>query len=203
MRTLIISPEDAYRKSDLVREFHLARYAIFVEALKRHDLTSTARMEYDLWDTPAFRAIRFLTVDDQDRPIGVARMICSIERTMFEENFPNYLWSPHEKRLDLWEIQRVGIRLDLGRDDRERAILSLLISMEEWGLQNGVREVMLLTFKKIYEKRLSEMTPIGPVKSLWGQDYIALTGEITIETLNDLRSQLAHVESRMANQDVA
>ncbi len=192
MELHVLTPETVNQQLPLLRQFHRFRHKIFVETLKRTDLHTVRKFEYDIWDTPLFQPVRFLLTKDGEA-IGAARMISSEHLTMFEAKYDEFLFKPHEKRADLWEIQRLGVRLDMHPRETERAILELLIGIHEWSNQNGVKDVMLMTFTGIAAKRLEDMIPIGEPKMHMGAEYIALQCEldpVALQTQRERRDAL-------------
>lgn len=189
MKVHVLTPDNVNQNLGLLEQFHKLRYDIFVRDLRRNDLVSTSDMEHDVWDTPLFQPVRFLLTEDDGYPIGAARMVSSLATTMFEAKYSDYLFEPHDKRADLWEIQRLGIRLDLGGIRMEAAILELLIAIHEWSRENGVLDVMLLTFTGIAKKRLETMHAIGPPKMHIGFDHIALQGRLDPLVLQEWKSR--------------
>ena len=189
MKVHVLTPSNVNENLGLLEQFHRLRYDIFVRDLQRNDLVSTSDMEHDVWDTPLFKPVRFLLTEDDGYPIGAARMVSSLATTMFEANYSDYLFKPHEKRSDLWEIQRLGIRLNLDARQMEAAILELLIAIHEWSNANGVRDVMLLTFTGIAKKRLETMHAIGPPKLHIGFDHVALQGRLDPLVLQEWKSR--------------
>jgi len=188
MELHVLTPETVDRQLPLLRQFHEFRHKIFVETLKRTDLHTIGKFEYDIWDTPLFRPVRFLLTKDGEA-IGAARMISSEYLTMFEAKYDEFLFKPHDKRTELWEIQRLGVRLDMHPRETERAILELLIGINEWSMANDVKEVMLMTFTGIAAKRLEDMIPIGDPKMHMGAEYIALQAELDPVALQVLRER--------------
>ncbi|MCF6329507.1 MAG: hypothetical protein L3J02_06880 [Henriciella sp.] len=188
----VLTPDTVNRELPLLRKFHQFRHKVFVETLKRTDLHTTHKFEYDIWDTPLFQPVRFLLTWDGEA-IGAARMVSSEHLTMFEAKYDEFLFKPHDKRADLWEIQRLGVRLDMSPRETERAILELMIGIHEWSKLNGIKDVMLMTFTGIAEKRLEDMTPIGRPKMHMGAEYIALQCEldpVILQTQRERRDAL-------------
>ncbi len=184
----VLTPDTVNRQLSLLRKFHQFRHKIFVETLKRTDLHTICKHEYDIWDTPLFQPVRFLLTRDGEA-IGAARMVSSEHLTMFEAKYDEFLFKPHDKRADLWEIQRLGVRLDMHPRETERAILELMIGIHEWSKLNGINDVMLMTFTGIADKRLEGMTPIGQPRMHMGAEYIALQCELDPVTLRTQRER--------------
>jgi len=202
METTIITRENEVSCQQQLREFHALRHDIFVKGLGRSDLPTMNKFEFDYWDTALVSPVRFL-LKDNEVPIGVARMVSSLETTMFEAKYPDYLFHPHPKRADLWEIQRLGIRLDLPKEKLEPAILKLLIDIVEWSLAHDIKSVMLMTVVGIAKKRLTEMTPIGPEKVYHGAPHVALAGVLSKEIQNQWRSKLKNIENQREQIEAA
>ncbi|MDJ0920905.1 MAG: hypothetical protein QNI84_07240 [Henriciella sp.] len=178
MRTCIITPQTLQSERASLKLFHQLRHEIFIGSVERPDLTSVGKLEYDIWDTPLFDSVRFLLLDDDNRPIGVARLVPSEQLTMLEANHQEFMWKMHDKRPDLWEIQRLGIVQDLDPITMERAILFLLVEISTWCLENDITKVMLLTYSGIANKRLETMTRMGPELPLVGAPHVALVGTL-------------------------
>ncbi|MEM9937995.1 MAG: hypothetical protein AAFZ91_15235 [Pseudomonadota bacterium] len=185
MQTLIITPQNIQSERDSLQLFHKLRHQIFIGSVERPDLTSVGKFEYDIWDTPLFDSVRFLLLDDDEHPIGVARLVPSEQLTMLEANHQEFMWKMHDKRPDLWEIQRLGIVQDLDPIAMERAILFLLIEISTWCLENGINDVMLLTYSGIARKRLETMRPMGPELPLVGAPHVALIGTLNTQTIEE------------------
>lgn len=189
MKTIICTPEEAQSKTDFIRCFHELRHDIFIRSVGRTDLNSLNKFEYDAWDTPLFKPVRVLLVDSNETPIGVARLVSSEEVTMLETTFRDTLHEMHERRPDLWEIQRLGITPNLSRIERERAILTLLIGIADWCMSNGVRDVMLHTYSGIAHKRLTDMTVLGPEHEWSGAPHVSLQGTLKLKTINEWKER--------------
>ncbi|MEO0551389.1 MAG: hypothetical protein AAFZ91_15845, partial [Pseudomonadota bacterium] len=154
MRTTFILPENTHAQSDLMQKVHKLRHDIFIQTVGREDLSHWNKFEFDVWDTGLFGSVYVLLEDEYGVPIGVARLVSSEETTMLEANHPEFLNMPHDKLPDLWEIQRLGVRLDMDPIKIERAILFLLSKISLWFLARGITRVMLLTYTGIAKKRL-------------------------------------------------
>lgn len=189
MKTLICTPEEALYRTDFIRSFHSLRHEIFIRSVKRTDLNSLNKFEYDAWDTPLFRPVRFLLVNSSEKPIGVARLVSSEEVTMLETNFRDSMYEMHERRPDLWEIQRLGIIPALSRSERELAVLTLLIGIAEWCMSNEIRDVMLHTYSGIAHKRLSDMTVLGPEHEWSGAPHVSLQGTLKRKTISEWKER--------------
>jgi N-acyl-L-homoserine lactone synthetase len=204
MKTLICTPEEAFNRTDYIRSFHRLRHEIFIRSVKRTDLNSLNKFEYDAWDTPLFKPVRFLLVDPNENPIGVARLVSSEEVTMLETTFRDSMHEMHERRPDLWEIQRLGILPTLSRSERELAVLTLLIDIAEWCMSNEIKDVMLHTYSGIAHKRLSDMKVLGPEHNWSGAPHVSLQGTLQIKTINEWKARCqALAPPKTASQEAA
>ena len=165
-------------QTDLMQKVHKLRHDIFIQAVGREDLSHWNKFEFDVWDTGLFGSVHVLLEDDHGVPIGVARLVLSEQTTMLEANHPEFLNVPHDKSPDLWEIQRLGVRLDMDPIKIERAILFLLSKISLWFLARGVTRVMLLTYTGIAKKRLEKMQAMGGEHMLVGAPHVALQGDL-------------------------
>ena len=143
---------------------HRLRHDIFVSlaGLGRKDLYAAAGQETDIWDLPHFNPAHFL-VEHQGAPIAVSRMTSAARPTMMEVLYDRFVDGPVPRRKDVWEIQRVGVDLTQTAELREMALLHILIAMHNFAESAGARQLMLLTFEGIAQKRLEQMEPMGPV----------------------------------------
>ncbi|MEM6898649.1 MAG: acyl-homoserine-lactone synthase [Pseudomonadota bacterium] len=184
MRTTIITPATYSVFSADLEAYHKLRHDIFVSlaGLGRSDLYAAAGQETDIWDLPHFNPVHFVVRDDEDVPVGVARMTSANRPTMMEILYSDFLDDEVPRHPHLWEIQRVGIDLTrLTGQMRERVFLELFTQMEAFSLRNGIQQLMLLTFEGIWKKRLTEMRRMGPAGTHLGFPHVALINELDPE----------------------
>ncbi|MEO0983024.1 MAG: acyl-homoserine-lactone synthase [Pseudomonadota bacterium] len=192
MNLTILPPELATVRGHDMVDYHRLRHDIFValSGLGRQDLYSAAGWETDIWDLSFFKPVHFLVRDETGAAVAVGRMTSSSFPTMMETHYPEFVDGPCPKQETLWEVQRLGVRLDLPKWERERALLTLLTGMLRWCQDAGVEQVMLLTFEGIYRKRLTKMRPMGPVGTHLNFPHIALINEIQEEAILEIEEQL-------------
>lgn len=202
MKTTVITPDRAHTHQADLMAYHGLRYEIFVslQGLARKDLYAAADLETDIWDLPVFRPVHFL-VRDGDEALAVARVTNSMFPTMMETHYAGFVDGPCPKAPDLWEVQRLGVKLTASPGRREEALLTLMHDMHVWYAANDVRRVMLLTFDGIFRKRLNVMKPMGPVGEHLGFPHRALMLELEPEFTAALAEERDAVRARNAQQE--
>lgn len=203
MQTYFLKHYNSNKKKHLFELFHRARHDIFVEGVGRPDLTSVHKFEYDIWDTALFNPVSVLQIDETGRATAVARLVSSMSLTMLEANHQEFMWRMHDKRDDLWEIQRLGVCPNLSPQAMERNILNLLAEITFWCLENAIRDVMLLTYSGIAEKRLDEMQLMGPERNLVGAPHVALIGQLKRQSAVEWKQRADALSKQDISKNVA
>ena len=179
MQIITISPDRYDDHSNLLRQMHRLRAAVFGERLE-WDVSITDAGERDEYDdlNPTY----ILAVADGQRVVGCARLLPALGPTMLEHTFPQLLASGsltastgmvESSRFCVdtsWAAGRGGGHLHL-------ATLTMLAGIIEWSMANGYDEIVTATdlrFERILNragwpmKRLGDPMAIGNTVAVAG-----------------------------------
>lgn len=73
---------------------------------------------------------------------------------MIQEIFCDLLPSPAPQRADVWEASRIAVDAALPASTRERALRSLIVGVQQYGLDNGIHHYLGLMSVPIFRRTL-------------------------------------------------
>ncbi|WP_416409590.1 acyl-homoserine-lactone synthase TraI [Agrobacterium rosae] len=179
MQLLTVSPDRYADHSHLLREMHRLRCSVFRKRLG-WDVSITDGAEEDDYDSlgPTY----ILTITDEERVVGCARLLPAIGPTMLERTFPQLLAAGSlNASARMIESSRfcVDTSLPAGRGGGQLhfATLTMFAGIIEWSMANGYDEIVTATdmrFERILNragwpmKRLGDAVAIGNTVAVAG-----------------------------------
>ncbi|BCH62408.1 acyl-homoserine-lactone synthase (plasmid) [Agrobacterium vitis] len=179
MQILTVSPHRYVEHSNLLKQMHCLRAAVFHERLE-WDVTIAETGERDDYDDldPTY----IVAVTDDERVVGCARLLPAIGPTMLERTFPQLLATGSLNASDrMIESSRfcVDTSLPAGRGGGQlhSATLTMFAGIIEWSMENGYDEIVTATdlrFERILNragwpmKRLGDPVAVGNTVAVAG-----------------------------------
>ncbi|MBO0132112.1 MULTISPECIES: acyl-homoserine-lactone synthase TraI [Agrobacterium] len=179
MQVLAVSPDRYADHSHLLREMHRLRCLVFRQRLG-WDVSITDGAEEDEYDSlgPTY----ILTVTDEERVVGCARLLPAMGPTMLERTFSQLLATGSmNASSQMVESSRfcVDTSLPAGRGEGQLhfATLTMFAGIIEWSMANGYDEIVTATdlrFERILNRagwpmqRLGEPATIGNTIAIAG-----------------------------------
>jgi N-acyl-L-homoserine lactone synthetase len=203
MRTLAVTWETVHQYGEAWISHHRLRYRMFVERQK-WTVPTYGQIEYDEFDTPA--ATYILTVDDQYRALGTARLIPTTRPYMVKSLWPNLIDTKVPHCDSIWEASRFGCDRDLDAASRRRVVAQLILGCQEFGIANGITHYLgvmpIQIFKHVIAANGCPVTPVGPTLRLHGHEIAAAYIDVSPTTLEAVRYHTgirsAVLESKLA-----
>jgi len=138
----VVTWENAGFFGSALASHHRLRYRVFVEG-QGWDVPNYQEMEYDQFDTPA--AVYLLWRDHEGEVRGVTRLIPTVRPYMIKELWPHFV---EDRELpvqsNVWEATRFGIDDRLDHATRRRISAELVLACQEFGLENGVDQFLVM-----------------------------------------------------------
>ncbi|MCE6078369.1 GNAT family N-acetyltransferase [Agrobacterium vitis] len=139
MLILTASPDRYVDRSNLLKQMHCLRAAVFRERLE-WEVTITEAGERDEYDD--FDPTYIVAITDDERVVGCARLLPAIGPTMLERTFPHLLATGSLNASDrMIESSRfcVDTSLPAGRGGGQLhfATLTMFAGIIEWSMENG------------------------------------------------------------------
>ncbi|MGY0794324.1 acyl-homoserine-lactone synthase [Azospirillum argentinense] len=150
METFTICWATVATHGDLWVQSHRLRHQAFIARLA-YDVPSADGLEYDQFDTPS---ARYIVVAHQGCCVGVCRLVPSLSPYMLETVFPQLLPYDPPKRPDVWEASRITIDAMLPAAEREAALKALIVGVQQFGLDHGVKHFLGLMPVPIFKRTL-------------------------------------------------
>ncbi|MGV2168827.1 acyl-homoserine-lactone synthase TraI [Agrobacterium tumefaciens] len=179
MQILSVSPDRYADRSNLLKQMHCLRAAVFRERLE-WDVTITEAGERDEYDDldPTY----ILAATDDERVVGCARLLPALGPTMLEQTFPQLLASGSlTTSASVVESSRFCVDTSLaaarGGGQLHLATLTMFAGIIEWSMANGYDEIVTATdlrFERILNRagwpmrRLGEPVAIGNTVAIAG-----------------------------------
>nr|ABD97989.1 autoinducer synthase AlpI [Azospirillum lipoferum] len=129
---------------------HQLRHQAFVDRL-RYAVPSHDGLEWDQYDTP--RA-SYIVVEHDGRCAAVCRLVPTTAPYMLEELFPQLLPYAPPKSADIWEATRIAVDAALPAPARDAALRALIVGVQRFGLENGIRHFLGLMPVAIFKRTL-------------------------------------------------
>ena len=180
MKVLAVSPDRYADHSHLLREMHRLRCLVFCHRLG-WDVSITDGAEEDEYDSlgPTY----ILTVTDEERVVGCARLLPAMGPTMLERTFPQLLATGSmNASSQMVESSRFCVDTSLpasrGEGQLHFATLTMFAGIIEWSMANGYDEIVTATdlrFERILNRAGWPMRRIGNPKPLGNTVAIAGT----------------------------
>jgi acyl homoserine lactone synthase len=203
MRTLAVTWETVHQYGEAWISHHRLRYKMFVERQK-WAVPTYGQIEYDEFDTPA--ATYILTVDDQYRALGTARLIPTTRPYMIKSLWPNLIDAKVPHCDSIWEASRFGCDRDLDAASRRCVVAQLILGCQEFGIANGITHYLgvmpIRIFKHVIAANGCPVTSVGPTLRLHGHEIAAAYIDVSPATLEAVRYHTgirsAVLESKLA-----
>ncbi|MUO80784.1 GNAT family N-acetyltransferase [Agrobacterium vitis] len=179
MQILTVSPDRYVNHSNLLKQMHCLRAAVFRDRLE-WDVTTTEAGERDEYDD--FGPTYILAITSDERVVGCARLLPAIGPTMLELTFPQLLATGSlNASANMVESSRfcVDTTLPAGRGGGQlhSATLTMFSGIIEWSMENGYDEIVTATdlrFERILNragwpmKRLGDPVAVGNTVAVAG-----------------------------------
>lgn len=177
---------------DVLAEMHKMRYRVFRERLG-WDVEFAGGMEVDSFD--ALRPAYLIQRGADDRINGCVRLLPTIGPTMLRETFPQLLHgNPMPAGNNIWESSRFALDAPegspLGKGRIAVATYELFAGVVEFGLANGLREIVTVTderFERILRCVGWPLRRIGPSQRIGNTMAVAGFVDISRDVLAGLR----------------
>ncbi|NTE89398.1 acyl-homoserine-lactone synthase TraI [Agrobacterium rubi] len=206
MQILTVSPDRYVDGSNLLKQMHCLRAAVFRERLE-WDVTITEEGERDEFDDldPTY----ILAATDDERVVGCARLLPAIGPTMLQQTFPQLLATGSlNASARMIESSRfcVDTSLPAGRGEGQLhlATLTMFAGIIEWSMANGYDEIITATdlrFERILNRAGWPMRRIGNPKPIG--NTVAIAGTLPADRASfdrvcppDYHSTIAEYHSR-------
>ena len=190
----IITPADYAAHADDIAEMHRLRFRVFKQRLA-WEVASTGELERDEYD--ALGPIYLLQRSDMGELAGCVRLLPTTGPTMLRDTFSMLLHGgPMPRDPEIWETSRFALDqrhvASVGAGGVATAPYELLVGLQEFGLANGIRQIVTVTDARMERilrranwplQRLGEPVVIGDTRALAG------TVDISIDILQRLRSR--------------
>jgi len=150
MNTLVITWKTIPKHGELWLQSHQLRHQAFVDRLG-YDVPSHDGLEWDQFDTP--RAA-YIVVEDGGRCAAVCRLVPTCAPYMLETVFPELLPYAPPKQADVWEASRIAVDATLPALARDSALKALIVGVQRFGLEHGIRHYLGLMPVPIFRRTL-------------------------------------------------
>jgi N-acyl-L-homoserine lactone synthetase len=188
MRTLSVTWETAHQYGEAWISHHRLRYKMFVERQK-WSVPNYREFEYDEFDTPA--ATYILTVDEQHRVLGTARLIPTTRPYMIESLWPHLVDAELPHCNSIWEASRFGCDHGLDASSRRNVVAQLILGCQEFGIAAGISRFLgvmpIRIFKYVIGANGCPVTQIGPTVRMHGHNIAAASIDVSTSTLEAVR----------------
>ncbi|NEU11554.1 GNAT family N-acetyltransferase [Methylobacterium sp. BTF04] len=186
----IVTPANEHNYREEMEQVWRLRHDVFVVEKGWTDLTRPDGREIDQFDTP--HAIHFLAIEEE-RVVGYSRLLPTTRPHLLSDVMPQLCEGERPSGYDTWEWTRQAV----ARSHRARGkavnpvSLALLSGIVEWGMGNGVRQ-LVLQMPTLYLLHVVQLhfraRPLGLPHTISGEDIIAATAEFDERTLARLRT---------------
>lgn len=186
----IVTPANEHQYSEEMEQVWRLRHDVFVTEKGWSDLARPDGREIDQFDTP--NAVHFLAIEN-GRVIGYSRLLPTTRPHLLSDVMPQLCEGERPCGYDTWEWTRQAV----ARSHRARGkavnpvSLALLSGIVEWGMGNGVRQ-LVLQMPTLYLLHVVQLhfraRPLGLPHLISGEDIIAATAEFDERTLARLRT---------------
>jgi N-acyl-L-homoserine lactone synthetase len=188
MRTLAVTWKTVHQHGEAWISHHQLRYRIFVERQK-WAVPTYEHIEYDEFSTPA--ATYILTVDDQYRARGTARLILTTRTYMVKSRWPTLIDTEVPHCDSIWEASRFGCDRDLDAASRRCVVAQLILGCRGFGIASGITHYLgvmpIRIFKHVIAANSCPVTPVGPTLRLRGDEIAAAYMDVSPTTLEAAR----------------
>jgi acyl-homoserine lactone synthase len=185
----IVTAENIHLYRDAMEQAYRLRHAVFVEDMGWENLRRPDGREIDQFDDG--RALHMLYLEGE-KLVGYQRMLPSTRPHLLSEVLPQLCDGDLPRGPHIWEWTRYCVT----REHRDRGrILSpagnlLLSAIVEWGLENGVSQI-IIEMNPIWLLRLVQLhfrvTPLGIPQEDGKDSIVAVTAAFDARTLARLR----------------
>lgn len=196
----IITAADYASHADDIAEMHRLRFRVFKQRLD-WDVSAAGEMERDQYDE--LSPIYLLQRGDKGELAGCVRLLPTTGPTMLRDTFSVLLHGePMPCDPGIWETSRFALDqrhvASVGAGGVATATYELLVGLLEFGLANGIRQIVTVTDARMERilrranwplQRLGDPVVIGDTRALAG------TVDISIDILQRLRSRAGLSES--------
>ena len=196
----IVTPANEAKYYSEMEQVWRLRHDVFVKEKGWVDLAKPDEREIDQFDTP--HAIHFLAIEDE-RVIGYSRLLPTTRPHLLSDVMPSLCEGERPSGCDTWEWTRQAV----ARSHRARGkvvnpvSIALLTGIVEWGMGNGVRQ-LVLQMPTLYLLHVVQLhfraRPLGLPQAISGEDIIAATAEFDERTLARLRTVSGVADSVLA-----
>lgn len=177
---------------ETIAEMHKMRYRVFKERLD-WDVEFSSGMEVDSFD--ALRPAYLIQRGKSERINGCVRLLPTTGPTMLRDTFPQLLHgNPMPASDDIWESSRFALDAaegaPLGRGRIAVATYELFAGVVEFGLANGLREIVTVTderFERILRCVGWPLRRLGPSERIGNTMAVAGFVDISRDVLAVLR----------------
>lgn len=186
----IVTPANENQYRDAMEQAWRLRHDVFVKEKGWVDLDRADGREIDQFDTPY--AIHLLAIEE-GQVVGYSRLLPTTRPHLLSEIMPQLCEGERPAGCDTWEWTRQAV----ARSHRARGkvvnpvSIALLTGIVEWGMGNGVRQ-LVLQMPTLYLLHVVQLhfkaRPLGLPHTISGEDIIAATAEFDERTLARLRS---------------
>jgi acyl-homoserine lactone synthase len=175
-------------ESHLLEDNFRLRHKVFVEELKWRDLARPDGREIDKFDGP--QAVYLLNIVGKDIG-GSQRLLPTTLPHLLSDVHAHLCGRSYERAPHIWEWTRMCINPKYrGGKFEGRVAIELIVGGVEWGLMNGVHDIVL-EFSPSWISRFSgwgfKVRPLGLAQHIEGEQVIAVQISYNEATLSDLR----------------
>lgn len=150
MQAVVITWKTIPQHSELWLQSHQLRHQAFVDRLQ-YDVPSHDGLEWDQFDNPF---ASYIVIEHDGRCAAVCRLVPSTAPYMLETVFPDLLPYAAPKQPDVWEASRITVDASLPAAARDRALKALIVGVQRFGLEHGIRHYLGLMPIAIFRRTL-------------------------------------------------
>lgn len=150
MNTHVIRWKTIPAHSELWLQSHQLRHQAFVSRLG-YDVPSHDGLEWDQFDTP--RA-SYIVIEHDGRCAAVCRLVPTTSPYMLRDVFPELLPYDPPAAPDIWEASRIAVDAALPAATRDAALKTLIVGVQRFGLEHGIRHFLGLMPVAIFRRTL-------------------------------------------------
>lgn len=190
----VIAQANRHLYEPLMTHYHQQRYRVFVEERGWKNLARSNSEEHDQFDD---ENMVYLLAVDNDVVIGGQRVYPSVLPHMLSEVFPHMAQWPLPRSPDTWECSRYFLM----RDRRGRAEIAMLVAIQQFCLEEGIRQLTGLAEMATLSRRLQmgiRMRPLGLPQDIDGESIVAVVADMSREAYEASMKRLGALGARCA-----
>jgi acyl homoserine lactone synthase len=204
----LITPAEYASHTGDITEMHRLRFRVFKQRLD-WDVAAAGEMERDAYD--ALEPVYLLQRGNKGKLAGCVRLLPTSGPTMLRDTFSVLLHGgPMPCDREIWETSRFALDQryvsSVGAGGVATATYELLVGLLEFGLANGIRQLITVTDARMERilrranwplQRLGDAVKIGDTRALAG------TVDISVDILQRLRSRAGLSEPLLKSPQIS